>query len=145
LPPLQKKIIEMVQEFNSWLIEFKAGKRQAANVLYDEYRPVFVKWMRKKHKCNEEVAIDVFQDSIIILYKNAQKGKLDDLQSKLQSYLFGIGQNVFLRRVTRQKKTSSEEELKGMKSPEMGIEKQLQLKDRKKMIAQLLKKMRDPC
>ncbi|MFK7905343.1 MAG: RNA polymerase sigma factor, partial [Chitinophagales bacterium] len=77
-----------MKNFNDWLSEFKKGKASAVNVLYEEFRPFFVRLMQQKHRCNEEEAIDIFQDSIIVLYKNAQVGKLDDLSSQLKTYLF---------------------------------------------------------
>ncbi|MGB0931642.1 MAG: RNA polymerase sigma factor [Chitinophagales bacterium] len=132
-------------DFQIWLKEFKAGKKQAVNVLYDEYRPVFVKWMAQQYRCREEEAVDVFQDSIIALYKNAQRGKLDALKSSLQTYLFAIGKNVHLNRLRRQKELVSEDALSSMETQDEGVERKLQMNDRKKLIAQLLNKMKDPC
>ncbi|MFK7906289.1 MAG: RNA polymerase sigma factor [Chitinophagales bacterium] len=134
-----------MENFNEWLTDFKAGKSKAVNMLYEEFRPVFVLWLLGKFKCEEEEAIDIFQDSIIIIYKNAHMGKLNKMSSQLKTYLFAIGKNVFLKRREKKKTTVSDEPLKHIPSPEIDAEKQLQLKDRKKMIAQLLKKMKDPC
>ncbi|MGB0930111.1 MAG: RNA polymerase sigma factor [Chitinophagales bacterium] len=135
----------MIEDFNNWLLAFKAGKREAVNVLYEEFRPSFVNWMVKKHHCSEEEAIDVFQDSILVLYKNAKAGKLENLRSELKTYLFGIGKNIFLIRLRNQKKTTSDAPLKFVESSEMGAEDNLQSMDRKKMIANMLKKMQHPC
>ncbi|MGB0929734.1 MAG: RNA polymerase sigma factor [Chitinophagales bacterium] len=135
----------MVEDFDSWLVDFKAGKKEATNSLYNEYRPFFVKWLVKKHHCSKEDAIDVFHDSIIVLYKNAQKGKLDVMTSQLKTYLFGIGRNIFFERLRKKTPITSESPLELMEAAEMGIEKKLQLSDRKKMMAQLLKRMADPC
>ncbi|MFK7906899.1 MAG: RNA polymerase sigma factor [Chitinophagales bacterium] len=135
----------MIEDFNNWLLDFKAGKREAVNVLYEEFRPSFVNWMLRKYNCNEEEGIDVFQDSVMVLYKNAKAGKLDDLRSQLKTYLFGIGRNVFLIRMRRQKATTSDAPLEFMESSEIGAEGNLQSMDRKKMIAELLKKMQHPC
>ena len=79
----------MIEDFNDWLLDFKAGKREAVNLLYEEFRPSFVNWMLQKYNCNEEEAIDIFQDSVMVLYKNAKAGKLENLRSKLKTYLFG--------------------------------------------------------
>lgn len=135
----------MVEDFDNWLVDFKAGKKEATNSLYNEYRPFFVKWLIRKHHCSQEDAIDIFHDSIIVLYKNAQKGKLDVMTSQLKTYLFGIGRNIFFERLRRQKPATSESPLMSMESSEIGAEKQLQLRDRKKLMAQLLKRMADPC
>lgn len=136
-----------MNNFNSWLPEFKAGKTSAVNVLYEEFRPFFVKLMQQKHRCNEEEAVDIFQDTIIVLYKNAQAGKLDDLQSQLKTYFFRVGVNIFLKRLEKQKRNNNAQEisLQRREGENIGIEQQLQLKDRKKLIAQLLKRMENPC
>ncbi|MFK7908879.1 MAG: RNA polymerase sigma factor [Chitinophagales bacterium] len=131
--------------FEAWLKDFKAGNKQAVSVLYDEYRPVFVKWLSQQYRCGGEEAVDIFQDSVIALYKNAQRGKLDVLKSGLQTYLFAIGKNVYLNRLRSRKETVSESALSTMKTEEEGVERKLQMNDRKKLIAQLLNKMKDPC
>ncbi|MGB1241246.1 MAG: RNA polymerase sigma factor [Chitinophagales bacterium] len=135
----------MVEDFDNWLIDFKAGKKEATNRLYNEYRPFFVKWLVKKHHCSKEDAIDVFHDSIIVLYKNAQRGKLDNMTSQLKTYLFGIGRNVFFERLRKKTPPTSESPLMSMESLDMGAEKKLQLMDRKKLVSQLLKRMENPC
>ncbi|MGB1243461.1 MAG: RNA polymerase sigma factor [Chitinophagales bacterium] len=136
-----------MENFNSWLSEFKKGKTAAVNVLYEEYRPFFVRLMQQKHRCSEEEAIDIFQDSIIVLYKNAQAGKLDDLRSQLKTYFFRVGVNIFLKRLEKQKRSNAAQEtsLQKKEGENIGIEQQLQLKDRKKLVAQLLKRMENPC
>ncbi len=135
----------MKADFQTWLKDFKSGKKQAVSVLYDEYRPVFVKWLGQKYHCRDEEAVDIFQDSVIALYKNAQLGRLDELRSSLQTYLFGIGRNIYLNRLRKQKELVSEDTLSTMKTTEEGVERKLQMNDRKKLIAQLLNKMKDPC
>lgn len=135
----------MKVDFQKWLKGFKSGNKQEVNVLYDSYRPVFVKWLIGRYECMEEEAIDVFQDSIIVLYKNAQLGKLEGLKSSLQTYLFAIGKNIYLNRLRAKKKLVSDEILLSMKTNEGSIDQKLQLNDRKKLIAQLLTKMKDPC
>lgn len=135
----------MIEDFNNWLSAFKAGKREAVNVLYEEFRPSFVNWIIQKHNCSEEEAIDIFQDSIIVLYKNAKAGKLQNIKSQLKTYLFGIGKNLFLLRLRKRKQTTSDVPLEFIESSEMGAEGNLQSIDRKKMIADLLKQMQHPC
>ena len=134
-----------MEDFQDWLKDFKMGKKQAVTVLYDDYRPVFVKWLIQNQRCVEEEAVDVFQDSIIALYKNAQLGRLDSLKSSLQTYLFAIGRNVYLNRLRKHKELVSEDALSSMETQEEGVERKLQMNDRKKLIAQLLNKMKDPC
>lgn len=134
-----------MEDFQAWLKKIKTGNKQAINILYDEYRPVFVKWLIQQYRCGEEEAVDIFQDSVIALYKNAQRGKLDVLKSGVRTYLFAIGKNIYLNRLRSQKETVSEDALSAMQTQEEGAERRLQMNDRKKLIAQLLNKMKDPC
>jgi len=135
----------MIEGFNDWLKNFKAGKKEAVNLLYEEFRPSFVHWMVQKYDCTEEDAIDVFQDTIIVVYKNAQAGKLDKLKSSLKTYIFGVGKNVLSTKLRRHKAKTFESPLAFMESPEMGAEEKMELMERKKMIANMLKKMQIPC
>ncbi|MEZ4885342.1 MAG: sigma-70 family RNA polymerase sigma factor [Chitinophagales bacterium] len=135
----------MLEDFNDWLQDFKAGKREAVNVLYDEFRSSFVHWILKKHNCSEEDAVDIFQDAIIALYKNAKAGKLENLTSQLKTYLFAIGKNIFLSQLRQRKETTSDAPLEFTESSEIRAQDMLQSMDRKKMIARLLKQMQHPC
>ena len=44
-----------------------------------------------KNNIEEYDAVDIYQDSILVLRENAINGKIDDLQSNLSTYLFAIG------------------------------------------------------
>ncbi len=79
------------------ILAVKEGKESVIASLYDEYRAPFLTWARRKFDLEEETLIDVYQDSIIILYQNIVEGKLLEIRGKMSSYLFGIGKHLIYR------------------------------------------------
>ena len=59
--------------------------------LYGRFRPKFMNWLKGKYGIgNESNAGEVYQRCFTILYLNAKKGKLDEITSSVETYLFGI-------------------------------------------------------
>jgi len=61
--------------------------------LYKQWRPEFVQWIIRKADIDAETAIEIFQQSFIILYENIVSNKLTELSSSLRTYFFSIGMN----------------------------------------------------
>ncbi len=72
------------------LIEIQAGKQKAIETVYNRYKTEFIIFA-SRFSIYEEDALDIYQDSIIILYENIVSGKLSTLTSSLKTYLFAIG------------------------------------------------------
>lgn len=72
------------------LIEIQAGKQKAIETVYNRYKAEFIIYALR-FSIYEEDALDIYQDSIIILYENIVSGKLSTLTSSLKTYLFAIG------------------------------------------------------
>jgi RNA polymerase sigma factor (sigma-70 family) len=70
--------------------ELRKGNKAALARVYSNYREEFILFA-SKYELAEDDILDVFQDSIIALYENAQKNKLDTIKSSLKTYLFAIG------------------------------------------------------
>lgn len=79
----------------------KAGSEKILFQLYETYRDEFVSWAIRNHQVSIEEAKDVFQESIVALYKNVKSGKADSLDSSIKTYLFGIGKNIILNALKR--------------------------------------------
>ena len=63
--------------------------------IYTEYKPKFVNWLKGKYKIGEEDACsEIYQRSFTVLFFNIKRGKLDDLEASIETYLFGIGKMV---------------------------------------------------
>ena len=75
---------------NYYLERLREGDQKALEKIYLEYKTEFLLFAGKI-KDDHEVVLDVYQDSIIALFENIQKGKLTTLSSSLKTYLFSIG------------------------------------------------------
>lgn len=70
------------------------GKPEALNVLYKLYFPVIHKFILNNNGTDEE-AKDVYQEGIIAVYQNIQKGTFKQ-ESKLKTYLYSICRRIWL-------------------------------------------------
>ena len=74
------------------------------NWLYDNYHQSVKNWVIKNSGSDDDVS-DVFQDSIIILYKQITEEELN-LTTDLKGYFFGIARNVWNSHLRRKKRTT---------------------------------------
>jgi RNA polymerase sigma factor (sigma-70 family) len=72
--------------------------------LYDNYLPAVKKYVLSNSGNSEDVS-DVFQDSIIILYRNITEENLD-LNTELKGYFFGIVRNVWNALLRKKQRTT---------------------------------------
>lgn len=79
----------------------KAGSEKIIFQLYETYRNEFVSWAIRNHQVSIEEAKDVFQESVVGLYKNVKAGKTDKLDVTIKTYLFSIGKNIILNTLKR--------------------------------------------
>jgi len=79
----------------------KAGSEKILFQLYETYRDEFVSWAIRNHQVTVEEAKDVFQESVVGLYKNIKGGKVDRLEVSIKTYLFSIGKNIILNVIKR--------------------------------------------
>lgn len=75
---------------NYFLERLREGDQKVLEKIYLDYKAEFLQFGRTISE-DEEVLVDVYQDSIIALYENVQNGKLNALSSTLKTYLFSIG------------------------------------------------------
>ena len=92
------------------------------NWVYDNYLQSVNSYVLKNSGSKEDVA-DVFQDSIIILYKQITEDKLN-LTSDLKGYFFGIARNVWNSQLRKKQRTTElqfdlaeEEEMESINDP----------------------------
>lgn len=89
------------------ITDIKQGKDEALKTLYRQYQPEFLVWAAKRFQLSEDDLQDVFQDVVIIFYKNVRSGKLEVLRSSLKTYLYGIGKNLLLKKSAKQSKNTA--------------------------------------
>jgi RNA polymerase sigma factor (sigma-70 family) len=74
------------------------------NWLYDNYFLTVRSYIHKNSGTDEDVA-DVFQDSIIVLYKQITEDNLN-LTSDLKGYFFGIARNIWNAQLRKKQRTT---------------------------------------
>ncbi len=70
----------------------KDGDETAIVEMYDCYQAEFLNFF-KKYDINETSLLDIFQDSIIVIYQKILVENLELTSSSLKTYLFGIGKH----------------------------------------------------
>ncbi len=79
----------------------KAGSEKILFNIYETHRNDFVGWAIHHHQVSVEEAKDIFQESVIALYKNVKANKLESLEVSIKTYLFSIGKNIILNTIKR--------------------------------------------
>lgn len=76
------------------ILSIKNDANGGLEEVYRAFREEFTHWMMRYAHCGEETAREYYQAAILILYDNVHQNKLEQLQSSLKTYLFGIGKNL---------------------------------------------------
>lgn len=77
------------------IARIRNGDMAPLDRVYLELKPGFLSLARKKFKTMTEQDLeDVYQESIIALYQNIQKGKLTEFSTNITAYVFKIGSNL---------------------------------------------------
>lgn len=121
-----------------------SGDESALVDIYDGYRAEFIQWSITSYNVDEELAADLFQDSVVAFYYNIRQGKLTVLSSSLKTYLFAIGKNLALKRMKKDSKLVVNDELMELNSGLVSTD-IFEGSERKRAIAALLYQMGDPC
>ena len=74
----------------AWIQSLYNGDPAILDTIYLHYKEGFMEYA-KRYPIERDVVMDVYHDSIIVLYENVLKGKLNGLQSSLKTYLYAIG------------------------------------------------------
>lgn len=76
-----------------WIKLIKINENKALKLLYKHHRDDITRWLKSHYKLDDDITIDIFQQSVIILYDNVVTGKANDLTCEVKSYMFGICKN----------------------------------------------------
>ncbi len=82
----------------------KNGDSASLDKFYSKHRAEFFQWSYKYFGLTADQALDIYQDTFVILYENVKKGKLQFLQSSLKTYMFAISKNLILHQFSKEKK-----------------------------------------
>jgi RNA polymerase sigma-70 factor (ECF subfamily) len=81
-------------EEQALLADIRMGNEQVLEALYREFRGPFLRWAMHRHALEEEEICEAYQKAFTAFYFNVKDGKLTELTSSLQTYVFGIGKRV---------------------------------------------------
>ncbi len=74
----------------------KAGDRDTLKQVYLEHKNGF-QLFAKRYTSEEDLIHNAYQDAIIALAENAQKGKITSLSSSIGTYLFAVGKYLLFK------------------------------------------------
>lgn len=128
--------------------QLKKRDRNALTSVYSDYKTEFFRFM-SRYNAEENTLEDIFQDALIVLYENAQAGKLDQLKSTLKTYLFGTGKFMLFKHFRDSKKEIHTDEDYVFDNYEQAVIEDVYEDEgpdeRQKMLAANFKKLGDKC
>ncbi len=84
------------------LERIRSGDEKAMERIYNEYRNEFIGWGVENHSISEQDALDHYQDTITIFFEKVMNGTLQEIESSVKTYLFGIGKNRILQQFQKE-------------------------------------------
>ena len=91
-----------MSEASDTIAKLKIGDEQTLKDIYLTNKKPFFLFAARYQLANDDV-LDTYQDAIIALCENAKKGKIDDLKSSIQTYLFAIGKFMIFKKLKNKK------------------------------------------
>lgn len=147
----QKRFIFNFIKHKNWTLNIieaiKTENRRAISTIYNAQKLSFLKWALKRFSCSDEVILDSFQDAIVTLYSNIKSGRLENISSEPEAYLFGIAKNILFNQVKRNSKVNLKEEIDDsvMKNLDYNIYERIDSEYRKNIIQQAFARLADSC
>jgi len=81
--------------------QLKKGNEACLKQLYQHLG--MIKGLVLKNNGNEEDALDIFQEAVIVFYKNVMSGGFE-LKGKISSYLYEVSRRLWLNQLNRRRK-----------------------------------------
>ncbi len=125
-----------------FLQQIRRGDQGLLKNLYSDYREPFVRWAEKKYPCTQAQLLDIFQDAVIVFYRNAAQGKLTELHSSPKTYLFAIGKNLIYKTLRREARW---EEIDETICEPLEIERAYEDTEQKQLLGKVLGELGDSC
>lgn len=110
-------------------------------MIYRLHRHDFMTWARYKYGLNGEDAKDIYQDVILVFWKNLQTGKLTELNCEIKTYLFSIGKNLILNLKKKRSREVTLDEVHLINGSENHIEMNHKREHNKKLVEENLNKL----
>ena len=142
-----KNVSELEGDSQEVLNALKAGNGGILKQMYFLYRTDFIVWLCRKTSCKEDMALDIFHQSLMALHYNIVNDKISKFEKSIRAYLFGIGKNKYLQIIRKkQPETLSYDGFDDFEEDLAVLPDEACLKkEQRKNILGLLRKMREPC
>lgn len=125
--------------------KIRRGDQSVIAEIYRQLRPEFLSWAAMRFKVDQEQIIDVFQESVIVFYRNVAKGKLTELNISVKTYLFAIGKNLLLKALRDEKQQVNIDELPANILEDWNLDKAYEQSHQKELLSNALDNLGDPC
>jgi RNA polymerase sigma factor (sigma-70 family) len=121
----------------------KVVRDKAMRQLYEDNYPLIRRFITSNNGTLADAA-DIFQDAMVVFYTQLQSGQLD-LQCSIQTYLYAIARNLWLKRLRREQRTvaiSDDYDTIDISDNQMKL---LMHGERSKIIIQLINRLGNNC
>lgn len=81
----------------------RSGNSEVLSALYKKYYNIVLKFI-VNNSGTEEAAQDIYQETVIVLYENAQKPEFE-LNCQLQTYMYSVAKRLWLKQLKKNGKT----------------------------------------
>lgn len=88
---------------NQFIEGLRDGNNEVLSVLYKKYYNLVLKLI-VNNSGSQEAAQDIYQETIIVLYENAQKSDFE-LKCQLQTYIYSVAKRLWLKQLKKNGKT----------------------------------------
>lgn len=88
---------------NEFIEGLRSGNSGVLSALYKKYYNIVLKFI-VNNSGTDEAAQDIYQETIIVLYENAQKPTFE-LNCQLQTYIYSIARRLWLKQLKKNSKT----------------------------------------
>ncbi len=120
----------------------RTGDPVAYQVIYEGYRDAFIAFAGT-YDLDQDAILDVYQESMIVLYENIMKGKVKTFSSSIKTYLFGIGKFKLYEQLRAQKKLVLVDDFQDQEA--MIAVENTELTERQKALKQHFQKLGERC
>ncbi len=98
---------------------FRSNAEKAIDAVYKNYRRAFINFAKSYNLPDDEM-IDVFQESVIALYQNLQRNRVEERQSSVKTYLFSIGKYKLINAAKKLQRKMEQNEMETIVNNETG-------------------------
>lgn len=88
---------------DQFLEGLRSGNSELLSALYKKYYNIVLKFI-VNNSGTEEAAQDIYQETVIVLYENAQKPDFT-LNCQLQTYIYSVAKRLWLKQLKKNEKT----------------------------------------